>query len=275
MRRTFAAVALVVAWSAHAQTPGVEFEKVLVPLALSRSVLGAYGSLWSTTLWVLNAGDTDARVEGYHHCVTIPCPLYPPPVPPGIAFMPQFPIGIGLVRGVPGAFLLIERARSAQVKLSLRVQDLSRQRQTWGTELPIVREHDFRSDAIHLLDIPVSAHARSMLRVYDNDGRAGLQVRVRFYSLEGDSEPLSTRARPGRLLGETILPLGTIEELEPSRLGGHYPAYAQLGDFAAVANLEGAERIRIEVTPVTPARIWAFVSVTNNETQHVTAITPN
>ena len=31
----------------------------------------------------------------------------------------------------------------------------------------------------------------------------------------------------------------------------------------------------VRVTPLTPGlRIWAFVSVTNNETQHVTTITP-
>jgi hypothetical protein len=36
-----------------------------------------------------------------------------------------------------------------------------------------------------------------------------------------------------------------------------------------------AEKLRIEVTPlVAAAGAWAFVSVTNNETQHITTITP-
>lgn len=36
-----------------------------------------------------------------------------------------------------------------------------------------------------------------------------------------------------------------------------------------------SDRLRVEIEPATgQPPVWAFVSVTNNETQHVTAITP-
>jgi hypothetical protein len=45
---------------------------------------------------------------------------------------------------------------------------------------------------------------------------------------------------------------------------------------AAFPQLASAQLLRIVLDPVSAdLRFWAFVSVTNNETQHVTVITPN
>jgi hypothetical protein len=39
--------------------------------------------------------------------------------------------------------------------------------------------------------------------------------------------------------------------------------------------VEDSARARIEIEPTLPdMRVWAFVSITNNETQHVTLVTP-
>jgi hypothetical protein len=52
--------------------------------------------------------------------------------------------------------------------------------------------------------------------------------------------------------------------------------YASIGQFTdAFPQLNGLDKVRVEVTPLTEGlRFWTFVSITNNETQHVTTITP-
>jgi hypothetical protein len=53
----------------------------------------------------------------------------------------------------------------------------------------------------------------------------------------------------------------------------HGPGYVQL-PLSGLPMLQGKERIRLEITSDAPElRYWAFVSVTNNETQHITIIT--
>jgi hypothetical protein len=48
------------------------------------------------------------------------------------------------------------------------------------------------------------------------------------------------------------------------------PAYLQL-DPGTLGSLEGASTIRVEVEPLDAGlRLWSFVSVTNNQTHHVT-----
>jgi hypothetical protein len=53
------------------------------------------------------------------------------------------------------------------------------------------------------------------------------------------------------------------------------PGYADLGLWS-VAEIADGSRLRIEVLPETAgAKLWGMVSVTNNDTQHVTIIAPN
>ena len=60
-----------------------------------------------------------------------------------------------------------------------------------------------------------------------------------------------------------------------------FPGYAQVDPLTAVVRAAGA-RVRIEIfdpiAPIVsppPPPIWAFVSITNNDTQQVTTITPH
>jgi hypothetical protein len=55
------------------------------------------------------------------------------------------------------------------------------------------------------------------------------------------------------------------------------PGHARITDLvSAYPVLTGVERLRIEIEPLTPdVRFWAFVSTTNNETQHVTVTLPD
>jgi hypothetical protein len=151
----------------------------------------------------------------------------------------------------------------------LRVQDISRQSQTWGTTVPVVHEDDAYRTTMTLLDIPVSDRFRSMLRVYDFDPDATRKVLIRIYATNASAKQPELTP-PDRLLTEFPV---TLALLNPE-LQSLHPAYAQVS-LSDIPEVRTAETVRIEVVPQSPAmRFWGFVSVTNNETQHVTNIGP-
>jgi hypothetical protein len=53
------------------------------------------------------------------------------------------------------------------------------------------------------------------------------------------------------------------------------PGYAQIDFSTRFPTASQYSRLRIEIEPLAgTTRYWAFVSITNNETQHVTLVTP-
>ncbi|MHB0969207.1 MAG: hypothetical protein ACYC7A_00045 [Thermoanaerobaculia bacterium] len=154
------------------------------------------------------------------------------------------------------------------IHFTLRVQDVSRQALTWGTEIPVVRENAFRTGRISLPQVPLDARFRPMLRIYDVD-RHGGSVAIRFF--DDDGVLLSEESV------ELIVPVGNQhpDPSGPATPDFYYPAWAQVSDFVARhPQLADHDRVRIEVEPPAGVHFWAFISVTNNETQHVTLITP-
>jgi hypothetical protein len=163
--------------------------------------------------------------------------------------------------------LFIDKRFSNQVAVALRIQDLSRQSQTWGTAIPVVRESEFRTAKIALVDVPVPAGFRQMLRIYDPDGRSNAKVTVRIF---GTSSPEAYPGQPDRLLGEAVITLQPPTTEHPE-----FSGYYETGDLSRIAPLAGYDRVLIEIEPLTSGlRFWSFVSVTDNDTQHVTTITP-
>jgi hypothetical protein len=162
---------------------------------------------------------------------------------------------------VPGRFLLVDTDRRADIKVELRVRDLSRQHSTWGTEIPVIDEAKAAQQTVQLLAVPIDTDFRSLLRVYDFDPAPGHFAVVRVFKPSGG-------LTSDELLKEISLPLRV------PRAPDEYPGYAQLS-ISGLADLPMSGNLRIEVVPTTTGlRFWAFVSVTNNDTQHVTLITP-
>lgn len=256
--------------------PALEnLETILLPIVTSE-VAGAFGSVWVSDLRVRVTPGAPVTLFPLNETCHILCP--PPPTTgfsieggttfePAL-FMPQ--------PGAPPALLLYTFAdQSERLAFNLRIQDLSRQSQTWGTEIPVVREHEFRTGVIQLLNVPLDERFRQMLRVYDPDGRGTTQVLIRIFSMDDQEGPGS------QPLVQTIVTLATPAGVPTASGYPSAPGYVQLADFGNMPELEGVERVRVEVEPVdnllnpdAEVRIWAFVSVTNNETQHVTTITP-
>jgi hypothetical protein len=250
----FAALAILTT-SASAQT--TDFETVLLPITLAQPVPGAYGSLWATDLRVYaDAGDVVFRQF----------------VPICLGCLPFVTVSAGTTRTVPvgriatqplGTFVLVSRATVDHAVFNLRVMDLSRQEQTWGTEIPAVRERDFRTGMVTLINIPTDPRFRQALRVYNlnRDYTVPLaHFKVQIFDTES------------ALLAEQDYTEYRDQE-GPERI----PGWVQITDLVAeFPQIQSAERVRVLVTAAEfGTKLWAFVSVTNNETQHVTTITPH
>lgn len=242
--------------SAAATQASEPLERVLFPVITpSEGVPGGFGSLWMTRMTGYNAADEPvvASQSAIFPCQTL-CTPPPHTVPARSEFEPT-------VQGTNGGFVWIDRDNAHLISLYLRVQDVTRQSLTWGTEIPVVREGEFTDVPIQLLDVPVDERFRQTLRIYGFSADPS-DVEVRVYSASGE------------LLASRELRLASGREYASQQT--IHPAYASIGwllsEFPQLDSSIG--EVRIEVVSTDGEKIWAFVSVTNNETQHVTTITP-
>jgi hypothetical protein len=172
--------------------------------------------------------------------------------------------GIAGPSAKPTTFLYSTAEQSDRVKYNLRVRDLTRTSETWGTEVPAVREEEFHTTPILLMPLPVDPLFRTTIRVYDFDARAGAQVAIHVYA-DQEATPRATIVRTFTTWPEKV----TTASLPV------YPGYIQVDLGEAGAALAGAETAWMRIEPRTEGlKFWAFASVTNNPTGHVTTVTP-
>jgi len=227
-------------------------EKILLPIAIRGEVAGAFGSRWTSEAFVRNDSDDPVRVGGP------PCQITCPNEQVGARQTQRFFFDYAPTPGDPLFVYAGGVPFSQNVHLTLRIQDVSRQALTWGTEIPVVRVADLHSRKLILLNVPTGARFRQTLRMYDFD-RGETRLRVRVYPLESnvvlaDEELYLSSQRP-----EIV------------------PAFARINHLVEkYPQIVAHETVRIEISPTAAnTRFWAFVSVTNNETQHVTTIVPD
>ena len=263
---------VLVCQSISAQQPA--FERVLVPVAIAPGgpKPGAFGSLWTTEIIGRNDSDVGKFVlNGFPHCPFESCDegFHPPHT--SFAFG-----GFDPPRDPNAGMFLYVRPDAQQVGFNVRVRDVSRQALTWGTSIPVIRQNQTYTGTLHLLAIPTQTRFRATLRIYDfNFSQDGRQVRLRIFE-ETSNTPLV----------DTIVALPPTPEADATN--PIVPSAITIGDllttFPQLANLTPIQapgapkeaRIRIDIDPIsTDLEFWAFVSVTNNETQHVTVITPD
>ena len=229
-------------------------EAILLPISLCARVSGAFGSLWATEFTV-TAVNGDVRFRQPR----LSTPLV---VPAGRTF--RYAGGSMPAYGwPPGEIWYLDRATAPNAVMNLRIRDVSREGSTWGTELPVVRESSFRRGTLHLTNVPLDERFRVALRIYDPDLTRATKFRLRIAD-----------ASSGTLLVEDVL-----EAKKGWDFGAGYIFLASAVDIgsltAAYPKIAGADRVLISVEPAaSDVPFWAFVSVTNNETQHVTTITP-
>jgi hypothetical protein len=255
----------VVAPSAFSFVSGEIEEQVLLPLLMIERP-GAFGSSWRTHLTIRNGFSTPMNILPYN--LTVPA---------GGFVRDPAEITSPLTDDIPARMLWVRRDSEDILNIELRAQDMPRQGQTWGVEIPVVRETDFRVSAVSLLDIPTDPQFRVALRVYGLDrfeqfGSAYHEFVVRAYDLAS-----------GTLLSERFVVARVDEPIVTPARPVTRPAMFQMFDVVgAMPEVKSAQRIRLEVTPFSPLPVvpapvslfWAFASITHNETQTVTLVTP-
>jgi uncharacterized repeat protein (TIGR01451 family) len=235
--------------------PQQGWTRILVPLPPGVTG-GANNARWTTKTTALLRSRIEIRPGLCETVVPFPCP--DPPVIPLMrpVDLAQFQISGGGL----GQFLIVRDEDASQIRVNSRVWDEARQTETAGSEIPIPRDDDFTEGTTSLLGIPLAPHYRHTLRVYDLDGHDDALVEVRIYADE-ETTPRSTTLQH---LDLSPFAFRTVDELWTR------PASLQLDPLQLVA-LTGATKMRIDVVPLhTGLKIWSFVSVTNNETHHVT-----
>lgn len=252
-----------------------ESDRILIPIFLYEPVEGANGSLWATELAVLNQGDTRIDLEGYDFNCGFGC--VDTAARPGITFYPRLNMGAGFSKPHGYFFLLtpVPGDPPPNLAIKLRSRDLSRQMDDWGTEIPTIAESEAPVGHFNLLDVPTDPRYRLMIRLY-HFGTEAVQARIRYYATPTSvRSPYFGDVNPDVLLAEetvvmTVPPDAAVPEYE------ELPGYAELtGIVERHPVLASHPRIRVEVeSSVEDLKIWGFLTITNNQTQHVTVVSP-
>jgi hypothetical protein len=272
--------------STHAQNLG--FERILLPV-YNAPVAGAGGSDWRTELLIHNRSNTAVLYyPGYFQQPGRELPGQPVPPQPFIDAIrarttaevaPLRSDGMGSIipERTPISARILHIERPEDVTVQLFVRDVSRDFANFGTRIPTPRESEFTSEPLRLIGINARTDFRKTLRIYDLDRRDDASVHVRLLHVE-------RRGGEAQLIAERIFPLhvATPEPGSPYAGDTTFPGYAELEIESAFASELAAASVdrfnhyfEVEVTPLTPRlRIWSMVSVTSNETQHVSIIAP-
>lgn len=228
-----------------------EFEPVLFPIFMP-PVRGAFGAEFHTTARVASRGEPLDLWGVDTNCTTIDPPITP--VNPFRIGTNETPLFTGCSDSV-GRFFFARREDVNDLAANLRVADVSGQHESHGVEIPVVRLDDFTVEKIVLLGVPLDPRFRNTLRIY------GLPGGAQFVNVTVGGVTHGVPLRPGD---------GMFE-----------PSYAQFTAFPPAGQL-GSRQNTVTVTIEQPVRgivgptaVWAFVSVTNNDTQQITVVTPN
>jgi hypothetical protein len=224
-----------------------------------------------TTLVLTNTSAAPIDVQGPHGDCQLTCPQ-----PVRVPFLrPDTTVNVESMvasQSIPAAFLRTKPGDAIHLNTTLRTQDISRANETWGTTLPIVRERDLFASTFGLTGIATDPQFRSILRIYDVDATTPPQARVRIYRVRPGASVKNPPTFADELLQE-LTPVFALPQDDFSRFW--FPGYAQI-PLSIDEELVAAGQIRIEIEPLDGrAEYWAFVSVTHNETQHVTLVLPN
>lgn len=247
------------------------YERFLFPIVIVEHP-GAYGSLWTTQAVVRNEGVAPVVMftsECAYHC-SAPCVITMcfrgSPTPPGAPFHQGVDRGeVGYV-GIPATLLYVERSKADDVSTSLRLIEESKRTVEYGVEIPVVRERELYSGTLWLPSVPVPPA---------EEGRTHLRI----YGVESPTDPVTLRVRAFAddvvvwdQLVTLLVPLNFNETPRPMEYNEKQPSYRLL---AIPSDIAQGGTVRLRIDPLTAGlKFWAMASVTSNETQHVTIISP-
>lgn len=235
--------------------------RILLPLYVAQPVQGAHDSLWQSQFVMHNGSPTRTYTmttcppnEICHADVTTDEELRPGETQIGLPArypLPLNPVGGALVYFLPDLPL----NQAEDVSFDLRIVDQSRTSTAAGTEVPVVRENEFRVAPLELLNIPTDDRFRLALRVFE---------------MNLDHAEFSVRA----IDQATNAVLSTHLVTTTAKSGGFVPGFVEIDDLSSGATAPSGY-VRVSIEPLTAgAGFWSYVSITNNESQQITLVTP-
>jgi hypothetical protein len=235
---TVTAKSALIYYDPDAADPAV-FEPILFPLSFQGA--GAFGSQWTTESFLLAGSPAFFRDP-------LPCS--------GCSTRLSANAQLANNANPWGHVLYALRGTTSTVDVSSRIRDTSRQALTAGTEVPVVHERDFRGQ-IRFPNVPVDARFRTTLRLWALDDFPQFIVQVD----PGTNivAPLSVTLIPG-----TAMYFGTADLTPLLPQAKTTPVTVTIFPSGFPSTL----------TPVLFPPIWGMLSITNNDTQQVTILSP-
>ncbi|HEV7427858.1 MAG TPA: hypothetical protein VGQ46_15990 [Thermoanaerobaculia bacterium] len=233
---SLASKAALIYYDPAAADPAV-FEPILFPVSFQGP--GALGSQWVTESFI-NANGSRSFFRD-----PLPC-----------ASCTQTP-SLGTKQlindGNPwGHVLYALRGTTTNLDFASRIRDTSRQSQTAGTEVPVVRERDFRSQ-LRFMNLPVDSRYRVMLRLWSVGDATQFIATV-------DSTPAQQNLLTLSKIPGTAMSFGSMDVTSLLTKANNNPT-----------NLAVAGLPNLLDSPL----IWGMLSITNNDTQQVTIVSPH
>jgi len=233
---TITSKAALIYYDPAAADPAV-FEPILFPVSFQGP--GALGSQWVTESFLYASGPTAFFRD------PLPCT--------GCSNVPGSGTRQLINDGNPwGHVLYALRGTTGSLAFASRIRDTSRQSQTAGTEVPVVRESDFRGE-LRFLNIPVDARYRVTLRLWSlsDDG---------LFIATVDSTPAQFQGLTLAKIPGTSMSFGSMDVTSLLTKANNNPTNLSVMSPSNV--------------PFAPA-IWGTLSITNNDTQQVTIVSPH
>jgi len=230
------------------------FERILFPVLVNTP--GGHRSQWRSEAVISNPNPW--FIETFNSIRPIACPA----TPCGERFSPGEYDKFSGVDFPHGVALLVPRRDADAMSFGLRVRDVSRVAENFGSEIPVVRESEMSlGTTLTLLDVPVDPRHRTKVRIY------ALNVPP-SRPIEGQLTTLRTGVAGSRTTTAFTLNMQCADYTCSMS-----PAYAEVD----LPTAEEGQRVNVYIAADTPpgALSWAFASVTNNVTQQVTIVVPD
>jgi hypothetical protein len=252
---------------------GDDYETVLLPLTgtTQRAIAGAFGSQWKTATSLRNDSQYSFRIAVPYED---PGLLGPSPGPFQHVIVPaQSTSRLDLALTGP-LVVRVPRPIADQVAFQTRAFDDSRGELNFGTRVPSVRRAEFHRSRITIADVSTAPPFRASLRIYSPDQKprafhVTLSTQPNIVALPSGQSPAPPPS--------SVITQFTAETAVPFHLAIYEVSKPYAVPFADILLPTLGERFQVSVEPVDDgdAPFYAFVSVTNNSTQHVTLLTPH
>ena len=234
----------------YGPTPAI-FERVLLPI-FTQPVHGAFGSVFHTDLRVANSGTGRISLYGLKQKCVLGCPGVTEDMWP-MTVEGENELGPGHVEptGDPAQFLWVKKDEGADLAMNLRVHDVTRDDLNFGTEIPIVRDGDWKINRLTFIGVPTDPRFRNTLRIYGGNYPFTALVKV------GD--------RP-----VVRVPMSLTTNLFDVTYGVFSDFPSDAGFVRVVVDFE----VDFDSIVAPEVEMWGMITVTNNDTQAITTITP-